>query len=75
MNFELMLAGCTSTACHRYTRDLAAHIKRADIVVVAVGKPGLIKGEWIKPGAIVIDVGSTVTNRANWSVMSSFQRP
>lgn len=81
MNFELMLAGCTSTACHRYTRDLAGHIKRADIVVVAVGKPGLIKGEWIKPGAIVIDVGinrneqgklvgdvefSTAVERAGW---------
>ena len=57
MNFELLLAGCTITTCHRFTRDLAAHINRADIVVVAVGKPGLIKGEWIKPGAIVIDVG------------------
>ena len=57
MNFELLLAGCTITTCHRFTRDLAAHVARADIVVVAVGKPGLIKGEWIKPGAIVIDVG------------------
>ena len=57
MNFELLLAGCTITTCHRFTRDLPAHVARADIVVVAVGKPGLIKGEWIKPGAIVIDVG------------------
>ncbi len=42
---------------HRFTRDLADHVSRADLVVVAAGKPGLVKGEWIKEGAIVIDVG------------------
>ena len=57
MGLELLLAGCTVTTCHRFTRDLAAHVGRADIVVVAVGKPGLVKGEWIKPGATVIDIG------------------
>jgi methylenetetrahydrofolate dehydrogenase (NADP+)/methenyltetrahydrofolate cyclohydrolase len=57
MALELLLAGCTVTTCHRFTADLPAHVKRADIVVVAVGKPGIVKGEWIKPGAIVIDVG------------------
>ena len=57
MNLELMLAGATTTVCHRFTNDTAEHVARADIVVVAVGKPGLIKGEWIKPGATVIDVG------------------
>jgi methylenetetrahydrofolate dehydrogenase (NADP+)/methenyltetrahydrofolate cyclohydrolase len=57
MGLELMLAGCTVTTCHRFTRDLKAEVERADIVVVAVGKPGLVKGEWIKPGAMVIDVG------------------
>jgi methylenetetrahydrofolate dehydrogenase (NADP+)/methenyltetrahydrofolate cyclohydrolase len=57
MGMELMLAGCTVTTCHRFTRDLKAEVERADIVVVAVGKPGLVKGEWIKPGAMVIDVG------------------
>ena len=57
MSMELLLAGCTVTTCHRFTKDMAAHVGRADIVVVAVGKPGLIKGEWIKPGAMVIDVG------------------
>ena len=51
----LLLAGCTVTLCHRFTQDLGAHVARADIVVAAVGKPGLIQGEWIKPGAIVID--------------------
>jgi methylenetetrahydrofolate dehydrogenase (NADP+)/methenyltetrahydrofolate cyclohydrolase len=59
MTLELLLAGCTVTTCHRFTRDLGAHVAVADIVVVAVGKPGLVKGEWIKPGAVVIDVGFT----------------
>ncbi|HEX9795766.1 MAG TPA: bifunctional methylenetetrahydrofolate dehydrogenase/methenyltetrahydrofolate cyclohydrolase FolD, partial [Anaerolineales bacterium] len=57
MAMELLLAGCTVTITHRFTKDLAGHVAQADIVVVAAGKPGLVKGEWIKPGAIVIDVG------------------
>lgn len=57
MGLELLLAGCTVTTCHRFTADLAAHVRQADILVVAAGKPGLVRGEWIKPGATVIDVG------------------
>ncbi|WP_297527102.1 bifunctional methylenetetrahydrofolate dehydrogenase/methenyltetrahydrofolate cyclohydrolase FolD [Thiohalobacter sp.] len=57
MGLELLLAGATVTTCHRFTRDLAAHVAAADILVVAVGKPELVKGEWVKPGATVIDVG------------------
>jgi len=57
MALELLLAGVTTTVCHSRTRDLAAHVGRADLVVVAVGQPGMVQGEWIKPGAIVIDVG------------------
>ncbi len=57
MMLELLLAGCTVTCCHRHTRDLAENVARADIVVAAAGKAGLVKGEWIKPGAIVIDIG------------------
>ena len=57
MGLELLLAGCTVTTCHRFSKDTPGHVSRADIVVVAAGKPGLVKGEWIKPGAIVIDVG------------------
>lgn len=57
MALELLLAGCTVTCCHRHTKDLAANVARADIIVAAAGKAGLIKGEWIKPGAIVIDIG------------------
>ena len=59
MALELLLAGCTITVCHRFTKDLREYVKQADIVVSAVGKPNLIKGEWIKSGATVIDVGST----------------
>lgn len=57
MALELLLAGCTVTVTHRFTKDLASLVRQADIVVVAVGKPGLVKGEWIQEGAIVIDVG------------------
>ncbi len=57
MALELLLGGCTVTVTHRFTRDLAAHVSQADLVVVAAGKPGLVKGEWVKEGAIVIDVG------------------
>lgn len=54
---ELLLAGATVTMTHRFTSDLEEHVRRADIVIVAVGKPGLVNGEWIKDGATVIDVG------------------
>ncbi|MDQ6966534.1 MAG: bifunctional methylenetetrahydrofolate dehydrogenase/methenyltetrahydrofolate cyclohydrolase, partial [Mariprofundaceae bacterium] len=57
MAMELLLAGATVSVTHKFTRDLQAHIERADIVVAAAGKPGLVKGKWIKPGAVVIDVG------------------
>lgn len=57
MTLELLLAGATVTTCHRFTRDLEDHVARADILVVAVGRPGLVPGTWIKPGATVIDVG------------------
>ncbi len=57
MALELLLAGCTTTVCHSRTRDLAAHVSRAEVLVAAVGKPCFIHGDWIKEGAIVIDVG------------------
>jgi methylenetetrahydrofolate dehydrogenase (NADP+)/methenyltetrahydrofolate cyclohydrolase len=57
MALELLLAGCTVTTCHRFTQNLESHVRRADIVVVAVGKLGVVQGDWIKDGAIVIDVG------------------
>jgi methylenetetrahydrofolate dehydrogenase (NADP+)/methenyltetrahydrofolate cyclohydrolase len=59
MALELLIAGCTTTTCHKFTprAALRRHIGEADIVVVAVGRPDLVPGEWIKPGAVVIDVG------------------
>ncbi len=57
MSLEFLLYGATVTVCHRFTVDLRSEVERADILVVAVGKPGLVPGEWIKPGAIVVDVG------------------
>lgn len=57
MALELLLAGCTVTVCHSATRDLAGEVGRADIVVAAVGRPEMVKGAWIKPGAMVVDIG------------------
>ena len=57
MALELLLMGATVTVCHRFTEHTERHVAEADILVVAVGKPALVKGAWIKPGATVIDVG------------------
>jgi len=57
MAMELLIAGSTVTVCHRFSHDTRSHVKQADIVIAAAGKPGLVKGEWIKEGATVIDVG------------------
>ncbi len=57
MALELLLGGCTVTVTHRFTEDLESHVRQADILVVAVGKPQFIPGDWVKEGAIVIDVG------------------
>ena len=57
MLLELVLAGATTTICHSRTRDLAGEVARADLVVAAVGRPNMVRGDWVKPGAIVIDVG------------------
>jgi methylenetetrahydrofolate dehydrogenase (NADP+)/methenyltetrahydrofolate cyclohydrolase len=57
MALELLLAGATVTVCHTGTRDLRAEVERAELVVAAVGKPGFVRGEWIREGAAVFDVG------------------
>lgn len=57
MALELLLKGATITVTHRFTRDLPKHVADADILIAAAGKPGLVRGAWIKPGATVIDVG------------------
>ncbi|MFH4355614.1 MAG: bifunctional methylenetetrahydrofolate dehydrogenase/methenyltetrahydrofolate cyclohydrolase FolD [Neisseriaceae bacterium] len=54
---ELLRKKATVTICHRATRNLNEEVKQADLLIVAVGQPNLIQGEWIKPGAVVIDVG------------------
>lgn len=57
MGLELLLAGCTVTTCHRFTQNLPQFVKSADLLIAAVGKPQLISGDWIKQGAVVVDVG------------------
>jgi len=66
MALELLIAGATVTVCHRFTHDLSYYVKQADILISAVGKPGLIKGEWVKNGSTVIDVG--ITRLANGTI-------
>ncbi len=57
MALELLAARCTITVCHSRTRDLPGKISAADLVVAAVGRPNFVQGDWVKAGAIVIDVG------------------
>ena len=61
----LLKESCTVTICHSHTRDLPGEIARADILVAAIGKPEFVQGEWIKPGACVIDVGINRVARAD----------
>jgi len=57
MALELLMARCTTTVCHRFTRCLSKYVQEADVLISAIGKPGIIQSDWIKPEAIVIDVG------------------
>lgn len=57
MALELLLEKCTITSCHSKTKDLEGKVRQADLVVVAAGRQNLVKGEWIKQGAIVVDIG------------------
>lgn len=57
MALELLLKGATTTVCHRFTKNLAEHVNQADLVIACAGKPHLVKGQWIKQNACVIDVG------------------
>lgn len=71
MALELLIAGATVTICHRFTTDLAYFVKQADILVSAVGKPGIIKGDWIKEGATAVDVG--ITRLENGTITGDIQ--
>jgi methylenetetrahydrofolate dehydrogenase (NADP+)/methenyltetrahydrofolate cyclohydrolase len=57
MALELLMARCTVTVCHSATGDLPSLVRQADVVVAAIGKPRFVQGAWIKPGALVVDVG------------------
>jgi len=57
LSLEFLLKGATTTVCHKYTENLQSHIEQADILAVAVGKANFIPGEWIKEGAVVLDIG------------------
>jgi len=61
MGLELLLAAATVTTCHRFTKDLQARVESAEILISATGNPQIIQSDWIKPGAIVIDIGITRT--------------
>ena len=65
--FMLMAEGATVTVCHHMTRSVAAHTRRADVVLVAVGVPGLLTADMVKPGAAVIDIGINQVTDADGS--------
>ena len=71
MLLELLMAQCTVTVCHHLTTDLANFVASADLLISATGKPNLVKGEWIKPGAIVIDVG--INRLANGTIIGDIE--
>jgi len=71
MAMELLLAGATVTVTHRFTEHLDEEVARGDIVIAAAGKPGLVKGDWIKPGAVVIDVG--INRRADGKLVGDVE--
>jgi len=57
MGLELLYQGATVTTCHRFTRELEHYVRQAEVLIIAVGKPGIVDAGWIAPGAVVIDVG------------------
>jgi methylenetetrahydrofolate dehydrogenase (NADP+)/methenyltetrahydrofolate cyclohydrolase len=57
MGLELLYQGATVTTCHRFTENLEFHVRHADILIVAVGKPGIVEADWVADGAVVVDVG------------------
>lgn len=57
MGLEMLIQGATVTTCHRFTKNLEQYVRQAEILIVAVGKPGIVKSEWISEGTVVVDVG------------------
>ncbi|MCG6872203.1 MAG: bifunctional methylenetetrahydrofolate dehydrogenase/methenyltetrahydrofolate cyclohydrolase FolD [Gammaproteobacteria bacterium] len=74
MALELLAARATVSVCNSRTRELERHVRRAELLVVAVGRPGLIPGDWIHPGAIVVDVGINRTDRGKLTGDVDFAR-
>jgi len=70
MALELLIEKCTITSCHSKTKDIEGKVRQADLVVVAAGKQNLVRGEWIKKGAIVIDIG---INRINGKLVGDVE--
>ena len=70
MALELLMEGCTTTSCHSRTKNLEQKVNQADLVVVAAGKHNLVRGEWIKEGAIVVDIG---INRINGKLVGDVE--
>ncbi len=68
---ELLIAGSTVTICHRFTKNLRKHVGEAEILIVAVGKPELIPGAWVKPNAVVIDIG--INRQANGKLVGDVE--
>lgn len=71
MALELLAAGCTVTICHSRTRDLPGKCRQADVLVAAVGKPEMVRGDWAKPGALVVDVG--INRRADGTLVGDVE--
>jgi len=71
LTLELLLAGCTVTTTHKFTKNIETKVQNADLVISAVGKPNLVPASWIKPGAIAIDIG--ITRDSNGKLHGDFQ--
>jgi len=71
MSLELLLMGATTTVTHRFTRDLESHVRMAEVLIVAAGKPGLVPGEWVREGAVVVDIG--INRREDGSLCGDVQ--
>ena len=71
----LLSRNCTVTIAHSRTRDLPAVARRADVLVAAVGRPEMVRGDWIKPGAIVIDVGINRVAGQGWTLRQAEDAP
>jgi methylenetetrahydrofolate dehydrogenase (NADP+)/methenyltetrahydrofolate cyclohydrolase len=71
MSLELLLMGATTTVAHRFTRDLEMHVRMAEVLVVAAGKPGLVPGEWVREGSVVVDIG--INRRADGTLCGDVQ--